>query len=169
MLMGCQAATPRGNGGLNYKLGQGFASSSPGSLKQVAHAEQAGEVVNREPGRGHSARWQSLDKALALKHLEGAANRSSADAEIRGELVLHESSPFRRLAVDDRHSQFGEDASRKKDLQPVDQEELDADDIDPMRDAHQTGVPAIPALGQRRIGGEDCDRIILRRFGRAAC
>src|SRR6266478_8677564 len=45
-------------------------------------------------------------------------------------------------------------------LQSAHQEKRETDDIDPMRDAHQRGMTAVPALG----GGH----IILRRFGHAA-
>src|SRR5271166_1762395 len=56
-----------------------------------------------------------------------------------------------------------------EDLQPAHQEEREADDVDPMRDAHQPGMPAIPALGRTQIAGEDGGHIMLRRFGSAAC
>src|SRR5229473_6639957 len=55
-----------------------------------------------------------------------------------------------------------------EDLQSAHQEEREADDINPVRDARQPGVPPIPALGRRQIGGEYGGHIILRRFERAA-
>src|SRR5258708_29686565 len=45
-------------------------------------------------------------------------------------------------------------------LQSAHQEKLEADDIDPMSDAHQRGMTAVPALGGSHI--------ILRPFGHAA-
>jgi hypothetical protein len=53
-------------------------------------------------------------------------------------------------------------------LQSAHQEKREADDIDPMRDAHQRGMTAVPALGERPIGGGHGGHIILRRFGHAA-
>ncbi len=66
------------------------APADSGRLEQVAHAEQAREVVKRKAGGGHSPRWEGLYEALGFEHLERAPNRSPADAKVRRELVLHE-------------------------------------------------------------------------------
>ncbi len=81
-----------------------------------------------------------------------------------------------RLVCQDRHGWMVEigalaDIERRmgvEDLQSAHQEEREADDIDPMRDTHQPGMTAVPALGDRRIGGGHGGHIMLRRFGRAA-
>ena len=99
---------------------RGRAAAHRRRLELEPHREQVVEILRAEANRHHPPVRARLDEALALEHLERAADRAAADRELGRELRLDERRPLGERAAHDRLAQLagdpaGVDAPRELD------------------------------------------------------
>src|SRR5258708_4778330 len=125
------------------------------------------ERINR--GKSFKLLWEGGAPRLGRNRYDCGVEGMAEDHRFSDDAAL-------RLVCQDRHGWMVEigaipDIERRmgvEDLQPAHQEEREADDIDPMRDAHQPGMPAVTGARRQANRGWHGGHILLRRFGRAA-